>query len=330
MPPHAPQAVNVTVSGNGYQRPGLLKRLAGGLLTYWFLQASLRIIFSGVPVWIFTVMAAILGIFGWKVTPPENAGNVLHNAGVVIQDTIRDGKEAAEKLAAKIREEAAERERKMEERWKAMTDKARDVKEKVGDKISDVKESVSDKIGEAKLAASIAALAKAVVPKPSIPSFSLKPDPHVGMRQMANGMWISEESSDDARRRVEAWEKRKMEKEGLSPQQIEEAEEAQRQRMFKAEQDIQRSRSFLMNGNTSGYGYTPPMTESQKSQPTVQDIMARMEREGRARYSSGSAPTTPNTPAGHVVKYPNGSLWWAPAGGGQLVPYDPTTGKPVR
>jgi hypothetical protein len=84
---------HIIVNGHGYQRPGLLKRLAGGLLTYWFMQAALRIIFSGVPVWIFTVMAAILGIFGWKVTPPEGAGDVLHNAGVVIKDTFKDSKD---------------------------------------------------------------------------------------------------------------------------------------------------------------------------------------------------------------------------------------------
>jgi hypothetical protein len=70
------------------------------------------------------------------------------------------------------------------------------VKERVADKISDTKESVSQKVGEAKLAASIAALVKSHAPKPSLPSFdlssfNLKPDPHAGMRQMANGMWIS-------------------------------------------------------------------------------------------------------------------------------------------
>src|SRR5262245_27282464 len=88
-PPRAPEPppvataasgapININMAGNGYQRPSLLKRVAGGLITTWIIQAVVRLVVGGVPRWILAVMAMILGLFGFKVTAPEHFTDGLH------------------------------------------------------------------------------------------------------------------------------------------------------------------------------------------------------------------------------------------------------------
>jgi hypothetical protein len=183
-----PVYVNVT-SGNNYQRPSLLRRIIGGLLTNWAIRIGIALFFFGLPKWLPWFLTGALWVCGGAPTDTiRDIGRSIKEAVVEGIDKAKDikdhGKEELATLRQKLKEEADDRARKLEERLKAITDKASDVKEGIGHKVTEVKQ-----------AASVASAVASILPKPSFPSFggrgSRLPDGiPAGSRRLANGMYI--------------------------------------------------------------------------------------------------------------------------------------------